>query len=234
MEQHGGSNPENHDPSLSSSSTSSTGSVQGIDTIAEDLNRNEESRATGFMGKNSVLAWLRNLESNSRMTPDQRVEAMGGWQFDHPIRPQPDLNTVSYFLDDKELPESGFVDWLDLPPRQVADWAVWSYFKSVHPFFPIVRKSLFLEQYSALWETTSDRPGQKWLAIFNMILAIGCRQLQCLQEPLPTEVSDEVFFSRARILSVNENMTFEHADLQQVQVEALVALYFMVSMQINR
>uniref|UniRef100_A0A093VB51 Putative transcriptional regulatory protein n=1 Tax=Talaromyces marneffei PM1 TaxID=1077442 RepID=A0A093VB51_TALMA len=228
-----------HNPSMSSSSSSSAGSVEGIDTISEDLNRNEESRATGFMGKNSVHAWLRNLEPDSghRVSPDRNMETAGRTQFGQPISPQGLDNNmaVSYFLDDQKLPPSNSVDAYKLPPKNLADWILHSYFKSVHSLFPIVRTDLFLEQYKSIWGVSgSPRPGQKWLAIFNMILAIGCRRLQFLQERLPTGVSHDLFFSRARCLCVNENMIFEHADLQQVQVEALVTLYFMVSMQINR
>jgi hypothetical protein len=165
------------------------------------------------------------------------MEAAGRTQFGQLISPQGLDNNmaVSYFLDDQKLPPSNSVDAYKLPPKNLADWILHSYFKSVHPLFPIVRTDLFLEQYKSIWGVNgSSRPGQKWLAIFNMILAIGCRRLQFLQEKVPTGASHEVFFSRARSLSVNENMTFEHADLQQVQVEALVTLYFMVSMQINR
>ncbi|EED12135.1 conserved hypothetical protein [Talaromyces stipitatus ATCC 10500] len=231
--------PLNRNPSMSSSSSSSAGSIEGIDTISEDLNRNEESRATGFMGKNSVHAWLRNLEPDSgyRVSPDSSMEAGNRAQFGQPISPQGLDNNmaVSYFLDDKKLPACNSDDTYKLPPKNLADRILHSYFRSVHPFFPIVRTDLFLEQYRSLWGVNANpRPGHKWLAIFNMILAIGCRRLQFLKETLPTDVSHEIFFSRARSLSVNENTTFEHADLQQVQVEALVTLYFMVSMQINR
>ncbi|OKL58275.1 hypothetical protein UA08_06851 [Talaromyces atroroseus] len=229
------SSSQSRHPSVSSSSTSSAGSVTGIDTIGEDLNRDEQSRATGFMGKNSVLAWLRNLESDSgfRASTEQSMEMMGGLQVNRAHSSHFDGSKASYFLDDKQLPTSRFVDSLTLPRRQLADWILTSYFTSVHTFFPIVRENLFREQYRNLWGAVSPRPGRKWLAIFNMILAIGCRQLG-FQGPLPIDVKDEIFFSRARTLSVNENMAFEHADLQQVQVEALVGLYFVVSTQINR
>lgn len=191
------------------------------------------------MGKNSVHAWLRNLEPDSghRVSPDRNMEAVGRTQFGQPISPQGlDNNmSVSYFLDDQKLPPSSSVDAYTLPPKNLADWILHSYFKSVHPLCPIVRIDLFLEQYKSIWGGNGGaRPGQKWLAIFNMILAIGCRRLQFLQEQLPPGVSHEIFFSRARSLSVNENMIIKHADLQQVQVEALVTLYFLVSMQINR
>lgn len=220
---------------MSSSSSSSPGSTEGIDTISEDLNRNEESRATGFIGKNSVHAWLRNLEPDSgyRVSPDRSTEGAGGTRISQPISPQGLENnlSVSYFLDDQKLPLSNSFDAYKMPSKNVADCILHSYFKSVQPLFPIVRTDLFLEQYRSIWGGNSGpRPGQKWLAIFNMILAIGCRRLQFLQEKLLPGTSHETFFSRARSLSLNENMTFEHGGLQQVQVEALVMLYFMVSM----
>lgn len=72
------------------------------------------------------------------------------------------------------------------------------------------------------------------LAVFNMILAIGCKRLKAYQSNLPLGLRYDVFFARARLLSANENFTYDNSDLQQVQIETLVALYFMVTMQINR
>lgn len=218
---------------------SSADSIAGIEMISEDLNRNEEFRATGFMGKNSVLAWLRNLEPDSghQIIPDPSMETAGRTQLGQRVSLlglDSDM-AVSYFLDDQKLPEPNTMDSYKLPSKNIARWILHSYFKSVHPLFPIVGIDLFLEQYESLWRVNGCRkPGQKWQAIFNIILAIGCRRLEVMQQKLPPGVSHEVFFSRARVLSVNDNITFEHPDLQQVQIEALMALYFMISMQINR
>lgn len=224
---------------MPSSSFSSAGSIEGIDTISKDLNRNEESRATGFMGTNSVQIWLRNLEPDSghQISCDRNMEIEVRTPLEQPVSLLGLDNdmAVSYFLDDEKLPEPNTIDAYKLPSKNIAKWILHSYFKSMHPLFPIVRIDLFLEQYKSIWRVNgAQKPSQKWLAILNMILAIGCRRLQFMEEKLPPGVSHEIFFSRARSLSVNDTMSFEHADLQQVQVEALMTLYFMVSMQINR
>lgn len=50
---------------------------------------------------------------------------------------------------------------------------------------------------------------------------------------------DKVFLSRAKMLSakmlsVNDKLIYGHPDLQQVQIELLLSLYFLVSSQVNR
>lgn len=52
--------PEPGEPD--SDSNSSRGSLDAIDLVEEDLNRNERTRATGFFGKNSEVAWMQKLE----------------------------------------------------------------------------------------------------------------------------------------------------------------------------
>jgi hypothetical protein len=43
-----------------------------------------------------------------------------------------------------------------------------------------------------------------------------------------------VYMTRARLLSLNSEVLFSHPDLQQVQVESLIAFYLLASDQINR
>jgi len=61
------SSSEKNDDASDDSSTS-MGSLDAIDQVDEDLNRNESSRASGFFGKNSEVNWIRKLESGVRMT----------------------------------------------------------------------------------------------------------------------------------------------------------------------
>lgn len=43
-----------------------------------------------------------------------------------------------------------------------------------------------------------------------------------------------LYFSRARLLSLNGNTILNHPDLQQVQVLGLIAFYLLATSQINR
>jgi hypothetical protein len=91
-----------------------------------------------------------------------------------------------------------------------------------------------MQQNDSLWREHILKPGHKWLAILNLILAIGYRRLQLLQDTLWTYWNDELFFSRAQILIKSRVTAYQRADLQQVQLEALMALYYTVSMQMTR
>jgi hypothetical protein len=125
--------------------------------------------------------------------------------------------------------------WLnDLPSKKLADLLALSYFQSFQQMFPIIRERLFLRQYESLWGDCIAKPGNKWLAILNLVLAISCTRLQRIQDETSSYWDDELFFSRAQILIRSRVTTHQHADLQQVQLEALIALYYTVSMQMTR
>jgi hypothetical protein len=41
------------------------GSNEDLDTMDEDLLRNEQSRATGYLGKNSAVQWFRKIHRDT-------------------------------------------------------------------------------------------------------------------------------------------------------------------------
>jgi len=51
---------------------------------------------------------------------------------------------------------------------------------------------------------------------------------------ITTKADENVLSARARALSISENVLYDHGDLQQVQAEALMALFFFIQSQINR
>lgn len=89
-------------------------------------------------------------------------------------------------------------------------------------------------QCRRLFINQSINPGSKWLAIFNMILAIGSEFCQLSGQDVQHEAYPDVFFARARTLNDSENIVYEHDDLQQLQAEALMAFYLLSKSQINR
>lgn len=149
---------------MSSSSSSSPGSTEGLDRISEDLNRIAESRTTGSIGKNSINTRSRNMvrDSGSRVLPNCNMDAAGREQTSRAISQSLDNDkAISYFLDDLKLPLFNCIDDI-LPPKTLADRIVHSYFKSVQPLFPIVRTDLFLKQYESIRRSNfGPRPGQK-------------------------------------------------------------------------
>lgn len=224
------------------SPASSIGSLEAVDRADEDHNRTEQSRATGFMGKSSEVSWMQRLQKEA----EQRARGQPGMldlnqddDDDEDTKDELSLHTLNYHLDDLDISVPEPVQRYNMPPRQLADRLFEEYLKSVHPFFPIISKPLFCAQYQTFFEnssrSTAARPGDKWLAILNMIFAIAAKHSHLVNAPWRGDENDHlVYLARARLLSMNGEVLFSHPDLQQVQVEALIAFYLLASDQINR
>ncbi|KAJ5584534.1 uncharacterized protein N7459_004334 [Penicillium hispanicum] len=215
------------------SSRSSIGSLEAIDRVEEDLNRNEHSRATGFMGKNSEVTWMQRLQREA----EHRSQGLPGSLEPGQSKRQDDdlaLHAVNYHLDDLDISVPGPVELYAIPPRQLADRLFDNYLRTVHPFFPIINRPLFSAQYRTFFDSNAQ-PGDKWLAILNMIFAIGAKHAHLIEAPWRGDERDHLMYlTRARILSMNGDVLFSHPDLQQVQVEGLIAFYLLASDQVNR
>ncbi|KAI2788517.1 hypothetical protein POX_e06534 [Penicillium oxalicum] len=126
------------------------------------------------------------------------------------------------------------VDKYGLPPRQMADLLFDEYWSNVHPFFPMINRPLFRCQYQNFWDQ-GQQPGDKWLAILNVIFAIAAKHAYMIQAPWRGEDTDHfVFFTRARLLSLSGEELFSPPNLQQVQLEGLIAFYLLATDQIGR
>ncbi|KAJ5096347.1 hypothetical protein NUU61_005703 [Penicillium alfredii] len=229
-----------------SDSATSMGSLDTIDIVDEDLNRNENTRAAGYFGKNSEVSWIRRLETavDSKGRPDTGVA--GSFSTSQETS-QPDMGSANrqrvakeipiammdYHLDDLSIPMMDPCDPFAVPPRPLADRYLDAYWTFVHPTFSAIRKPTFVDQYQKFHERVS-KPPDKWLAILNMIFAIGCRYSRLTDgEDSPRE-DDLLFLTRARHLGLQGDVLFEHTDLQQIQLDLLVAVYLLCLGQINR
>ncbi|KAL5334877.1 fungal-specific transcription factor domain-containing protein [Aspergillus crustosus] len=211
-------------------STMTHGSLEDIDLVKEDLNRNEKTVATGYFGKNSEIAWLQKLEDvSSERAHDSTCN--GDKPKDIPIV------TMSYHLDDLDIPLPDTVDAFGLPPKPLADLYLQAFMESVHPSFPVVRKRMFTHQYEDFFKKGKlHSTPHKWLGVLNMVFALGCRYCKLTGRVMAGEpnTDDGHFLSRTRKLCFGENVIFEHDDLQQIQVNLLVAFYLIALGQINR
>lgn len=218
-----------------------------MDEVGEDLNRNDSTRAAGFFGKNSEVSWMQRLEGEATKLARSRESSISPAisPFDSLPDPQlPDplgknkevsIATMNYHLDDLTIPLLDHdLNPLALPHKSLADEYFDAYMSKVHPFFGAVRESTFVAQYKQSMGSSSP-PRRKWLAILNMVFAIGCRHCRLMNPTSSDKYDDDlVFLSRARHLSLHENILFEHAELQQIQLECLVAIYLLSLGQLNR
>ncbi|KAJ9223174.1 transcriptional regulator family: Fungal Specific TF [Paecilomyces variotii] len=208
------------------SPASSIGSLEAIDRVEEDLNRGEEARATGYIGKNSEISWMQRLHLEAEQRSKKEPGTAETEEFSLP--------SMNYHLDDMDITVEGPVDLYWMPSRPLANQLFQDYLRTVHPYFPIINRPHFTAQFRTFYEQ-NPRPGDKWLAILNLIFAIAAKHAHLIQASWRGDSRDHlVYFTRARILSLNGDVLFSHPDLQQVQVEGLIAFYLLSSDQINR
>lgn len=144
------------------------------------------------------------------------------------------METLDYALGclATNVPQS--VDKYGMPSRELSDLLFEEYWNNVHPGFPMVNRPLFRSQYQSYWDQ-GQQPGDKWLAILNAIFAISAKYAHLTQARWRGEENDHfLYFNRARLLSLTGEKLLSPPNLQQVQLEGLVAFYLLASDQIGR
>lgn len=217
-----------------------------MDRISEDLNRGPDARATGFYGKNSELTWVQRLkkqvtdhssddsdEPEEEMVDGDASQASAGH---HPGASFNSISACSYHCDDLTLLLHEDIDLYELPPQSTANVLFQSYLDTVHPAFPIIGKNTYMQQYNAFFRRPHQRkPNHNWLAILNMIFAIGARYSHIVRAECGGNPRDDLtYFTRARMLGFDADAILGHAELQKVQITGLMAFYLMATNQINR
>ncbi|PWY62024.1 fungal-specific transcription factor domain protein [Aspergillus eucalypticola CBS 122712] len=180
-----------------------------VDCISEDFNKDEVSQATGYIGQSSEIAWIHSLgrdvnDGTGYGTPKESISLQNS---DDSL-----ISASNYHVDDQELPSIERQEPYALPSKDIASKLYNCYLDRVHPSFPIIGTTPFGAQFRAFFNNANLRPGNKWLAVLNVVFAIA---------------------ARATVLSM-DNGSFHHPDLQQLQVEGLTALYMLSLGHINR
>lgn len=212
-----------------------------MDVVEEDINRDESTRAAGYFGKNSEIVWMQSLEDGVERDGRQQSTASQSESANETLfRPQDTMDRdipivmMNYHLDDLDIPIAEDVDPFAVPPRELADEYLNTYMTYVHPLFNAVRKPAFISQYRQFFDL-SAKPPRKWLGVLNMIFAIGCRYSRLVGSTNIPHEDDLVFLSRTWKLSMQSNkILLKHTDLQQIQLEFLVAVYLLCLAQVNR
>ncbi|KAL3444586.1 fungal-specific transcription factor domain-containing protein [Aspergillus insuetus] len=212
----------------SSSSSTSVGSLNEVNRLTEDPNRNEESRATGYIGKESEIAWMQKLEAEA-----SKLDRGKGQDAEPPPIEEP-IVSMSYHLDNLQILDSRAGDPRLLPPKAWAARLMNIFFNSADHFFPMINRSLFHSQFDRAFSQSNPEPTRKWLAVLNLSLAIGARYYQLAEPVAGRDVDDRIFLSRAISLNETHRLIVEHSDLHQVQIDLLLAIYYLITGQVNR
>jgi len=144
------------------------------------------------------------------------------------------IKDSSYHLDDLTV---GFeaVDPYEMPTPEAATLLFGAYLTRVHISFPIIGKVNLTSQFQKFLSGQIQHPPAQWLAILNLIFAIGAKYSHLTQAEWRGDDRDHlIYFSRARLLAMNDESVFSHPNLQQIQVMGLMSFYLLCTTQINR
>ncbi|KAJ6016984.1 hypothetical protein N7451_000363 [Penicillium sp. IBT 35674x] len=216
----------------STSSASSIGSLNALDTLDEDVNRSKASIATGYHGKSSEIAWMQSLALKAGVDRGKEGASEGIQNHLPPI--DDSFASMDYHMESADYPGSGLEheNPYTLPAKALAERLLSLYMDSVQPSLPIIRQTLFVDQFNSLYSGNSIQPGRKWLALLNLVFAVSSKLCQIAGQD--THNKENKFFSRAQTLIISESLVEDHEDLQQVQAETLAAFFLLTSSQINR
>ncbi len=220
------------------------GSTDSVDRVSEDFNRDAASRATGYYGKNSETTWMQRLRQHADQTEEETQHEdsdvasnalADSLTQDGRASSLTPINGSTYHCDDLPLAIAHLhVDPYEAPAEHIADLLFQSYLDTVHPTFPIVGKTTFTGQYKEYFAKHTV-PNDNWLAILNIILAIGAKYAHHTKAERRGDDWDHlIYFTRARMLGFNTDSVLGHAELQRVQISGLMAFYLMATNQINR
>ncbi|KAL8946438.1 MAG: hypothetical protein Q9222_007167 [Ikaeria aurantiellina] len=238
------------EPANESQVPARVGSTGSTDRVQEDLNRSAASRGTGFLGKVSEITWIERIrqETDSAVdSEDEGIEETGGsMTFGSGMeasyddrrgggKPLRSMSESTYHCDDQPLMPLEDETAFQLPPKAICDPLLAAYLESVHPAFPIIGRTRFLEQYRAFSNGIKNKPGRLWLAILNLIFAIAARYGRLIEADWAKYTNDDAtFFSRARLLGLDPDAVWVHVELQRVQVVGLASFYLLSTNQITR
>lgn len=198
------------------------------------------------MGKNSEVTWLQRLREENKYGDHDQIEEQerltSTLRTSNPVNhslPDADeefrVNVSSYHLDDESIFMYEAVDPYEIPPPDIANHLFNAYMERVHATFPVVGRLNLTNQFRKFISGTIQRPPEKWLAILNMIFAVGAKYSHLINAEWKGDERDHlIYFTRARLLSVSPETVFQHPDLQEIQILGLMSFYLLCISQVNR
>lgn len=212
--------------------------TRSLDLLDEDLHH-EGARATGFIGKNSEIQWLRTvaITQSDRGDDTSLVIASRRGSLAFPMGDQ--VSSFSYWADSEHVDVDFLVDAYDFPQTEVAERLLQFYMSRVHDSFPILPRKTFEDQFrmyfTAVQNGKAPRLSPKWQSILNLVFAIGARYSHLVKAPWRADERDHlVYQARARSLGLNEAVITSHPDLPQIQSLGLMAFYWLSTGQVSR
>ena len=218
-------------------------SFGSTDYTTEDNDRNAISRATGFLGKNTDASAIRSLNLAAQQSDTSPTCSSGpninGNTTSLPgvqnILRETESTSMGSSLNDLPITTPTQIEPQEKPPFHLGKFLVGQYFPTVQRYFPVIDELDFLRNFWSTYNVASDPVPleAKWPIMMNLVFAISAKYCEVTQVHFNLGRHLE-YFKRARMHGLSENSLFDYPDLQQVQIEGLLALYFLISGQTNR
>jgi hypothetical protein len=234
-----------------------TGSNGDTDVVDADILHDKTTLSTGFVGQGSEVQWLRHLKEQAAHPKEVSINHEGPYgppgstsqaslQRMEALKKRQERNsgtavapsTCSFYLDDEELDVDFQVISTDVPPFDTAQKLVDCYMTTVQDDFPILDRRAFLAEFQSYYGPTGgvlSGVSPRWLAILNLVFAIGARYSHLIELEWQADERDHlVYQSRAYSLTINEPIVVSMPNVHQVQLTALLSFYFLVLGRVNR
>jgi hypothetical protein len=196
--------------------------TESMDLLDEDLLKDDRARATGFIGKNSELQWLRSimlqLERDDESTPmsERRTSSYGVENIEQ-------VSAFNFYLNAEGIDPDFVIDPYELPIPETAERLLNCYMETVHDSFPILPKEQFEDEFQKYFKAVragnAPRLSPKWQAILNLVFAIAAKNSHLVKARWRADERDHIIYqARARVFGLNEFALTSHPDVPQIQV----------------
>jgi hypothetical protein len=196
--------------------------TESLDLLDEDLLKDDRARATGFIGKNSELQWLRSimlqLERDEESTPisERRPSSYGVENIEQ-------VSAFNFYLNSEGVDLDFVIDPYELPTPETAERLLKCYMSTTHDSFPILSRKQFEDEFRKYFRAVrignAPRLSPKWQAILNLVFAIGAKNSHLVKARWRADERDHIIYqARARVFGLNEFALTSHPDVPQIQV----------------
>ncbi|KAF2439824.1 hypothetical protein P171DRAFT_395811 [Karstenula rhodostoma CBS 690.94] len=220
----------------------SIGSDEGLAILDEDLLRSRKSRSTGYVGQGAGVQWLRSLQDTLKTEgPDQQTVSgnsdVDEWSSAQNSGLSSSVTDASFYLDADSAELDVDVDPYELPPKETAFKLFECYRQTVHTSFPVLPPQ-FEDQFRRYFETVKpERPftvPERWLAILNIVFAIGARYSHLINAEWQGEDRDHLIYMTRSVRLLGSWPFAAAPDLALIQVSGLLAFYYQVIGHVSR
>jgi hypothetical protein len=217
---------EESDDSFADAEVGSTGS---LDVINVDIDQ-DETRATGHIGKSSSVAWAKRTAEECSQSSHQET-TLG--------RHDTGFTLASYHTEDADVEyvDTSNIDRYEWPDPKVADRLIQSYFDHVHNIVPILDKTAFQSKYSRFVRGSDDLGVEDsvWLAMVNTVFAISSVYFDLTKAPDRGSHQDNLIYcARAKMLLLDQGLLYQDARISTTAALGLLCLYFITTTRLNR